>query len=112
MRPGTCTLAIAVNRSHIRICNAMLRSDTVEPLIKDTLNKGHNINNLRTKDKFQCTKWRLSFSSNTLLTSDKGQPLNKRDKMARKQWVPNVSVDLVIIYNTRVRVFLTHYVAS
>ncbi len=47
MRPGTCTLAIAVNRSHIRICNAMLRSDTVEPLIKDTLNKGHNINNLQ-----------------------------------------------------------------
>ena len=28
-------------------------------------------------DKVQCTKWRLSYSSNTLLTSDKGQPLNK-----------------------------------
>ncbi len=24
------------------------------------------------------SKWRLSSSSNTLLTSDKGQPLNKR----------------------------------
>ncbi len=45
--------------------------------IKDTPNKGHNRNNLPTKDKFQCTKWRLSYSSNTLLTSDKGQPLNK-----------------------------------
>ncbi len=43
---------------------------TVEPLIKDTPNKGHN---LRTKDKFQCTKWRLSYSFNTLLTSGKGQ---------------------------------------
>ncbi len=40
--------------------------------------KGHNRNNLRTKDKLQCTKWRLSYSSNILfLTSDKGQPLNK-----------------------------------
>ncbi len=47
----------------------------VEPLIKDTLNKGHNTNNLRTKDKFQCTKWRLSY---ILLTSNKGQPLSKR----------------------------------
>ncbi len=34
-------------------------------------------NNLRTKDKVQCTKWRLSYSSNTLLISDNGQPLNK-----------------------------------
>ncbi len=43
------------------------------PPIKDTLNKGHDGNNI----KFQCTKWRLSCSSYTLLTSDKGQPLNK-----------------------------------
>ncbi len=32
--------------------------------------KGHNRNNLRTKDKFQCTKW-------IIITSDKGQPLDK-----------------------------------
>ncbi len=51
--------------------------NTVQPLIKDTPNKGHNRNNLRMKDKFKCTKWRLSYSFNTLLTSDEGQPLNK-----------------------------------
>ncbi len=39
--------------------------------------KGHNRNNLQTKDKVQCTKWKLSYSSNIFLTSDKGQPLNK-----------------------------------
>ncbi len=64
------------------------KENDVEPQIKDTPNKGHNRNILRTKDKFQCTKWRLFYSSDTFLTSDKGQPL----KMARKQWVPNVSV--------------------
>ncbi len=42
-----------------------------------TSDKGHNRNNLRTKDKVQCTKLRLSYSSNTLLTSNIGQPLNK-----------------------------------
>ncbi len=36
--------------------------------------KRHNRNNLRIKDKVQCTKWRLSYSS---LNSNKGQPLNK-----------------------------------
>ncbi len=65
---------------------------TVEPLIKDTTNKGHNRNNLRTKDNFQCPKWRLSYGSNNDKgqplrqpkdnLSDKGQPLNERTKMA------------------------------
>ncbi len=57
---------------------------TVKPPIKDTPNKGHNRNNLRTeitseqRTNFNVpTKWRLSCSSNTLLTSDKGQPLNE-----------------------------------
>ncbi len=56
---------------------SMMCMHTVEPPIKDTPNKR---NNLRTEDKFQCTKWGLSYtcSSNTLLTSDKGQPLNER----------------------------------
>ncbi len=61
---------------------------TVELPIKDTPNiKGHNRNNFQTKDKFHCTKWRLSYSSNTI------KDLSTKDKkMARKQWVPNVSV--------------------
>ncbi len=42
-------------------------------LDKGHSDKGHNRNNLRTKNKVQCTKWRLSL-------------------MARKQWVPKVSV--------------------
>ncbi len=45
---------------------------TVEPSIKYTPNKGQNRNNFRTKDKFQCTKWRLSYSSLNL------RPLNRR----------------------------------
>ena len=34
----------------------LLEVPIVEPPIKDIPNKGHNRNNLRTKDKFQCTK--------------------------------------------------------
>ena len=61
--------------SYIR-CTVATLVYTVEPPIMDTPNKGRNTNNLRIKDKLQCTKWRLSYSSNTFLTSDKGQPLN------------------------------------
>ncbi len=45
--------------------------------------KGHNRNNLRTKDKVQCTKWRLSYSNNYILNL---QPLNKGQ---RTKWPEN-----------------------
>ncbi len=53
-----------------------------------TSDKGHNRNNLRTKDKVQCTKWRLSYSSNTPIKDN----LSTKDKVARKNGSQNVSV--------------------
>ncbi len=46
------------------ITQAYIIITTVEPLIKHTI-------------EIQFTNWRLSYSSNIFLTSDKGQPLNK-----------------------------------
>ena len=43
---------------------------TVEPLLKDSPNKGHHINYLSTKDTFRGTKNRLSYSGNTFFTSE------------------------------------------
>ena len=42
---------------------------TVEPPIKDPPSKGHNRNNLSTKDTFQGPKCCLSYSANTFSTS-------------------------------------------
>ncbi len=59
----------------------------MEPLIKNALNKGHNINNLRAKEKFQCTKINRDFPivlANTLLNSNKGQPLNEGQNGQKK----------------------------
>ncbi len=69
-----------------RITNSLC---TVDPPHSD---KGHNRNNLKTKDKIQCTKWRLSYSPNIFLTSDIKDNLSTKDKMARKQWVLKVSI--------------------
>ena len=35
-----------------RTCKVHKKLDSVEPLLKDTVNEGHNINGLHTKDKF------------------------------------------------------------
>ncbi len=59
----------------------------MEPLIKDTPVKDTIEILLRTEDKVQCTKWRLSYSSNIFLTSDKGQPL-KRGQSGQKTMGP------------------------
>ena len=44
----------------------------MEPLLKDSPNKGHHINYLSTKDTF---KHRLSYSANTFPPLNSGQPL-------------------------------------
>ena len=54
----------------VKLCLAMSgRMLTVEPPIKDPLNKGHITNNLCTKDTFQCTNNELAYSGSTFLTS-------------------------------------------
>ena len=58
--------------------------------IRDTI----EIINLRTKDKFQCTK--NGDFPYTLLTSDKGQPLNKGQNSHKKK-NPNVAVIRTLI---------------
>ncbi len=65
-----------------------------------TSDKGHNRNNLWTKDKVQCTKWRLSYSSNIFLTSDKGQPLNKGQNDQKTMGPKRVRFSEVPLYKT------------
>ena len=57
---------------------------TVEPLLKDTPNKGHNTFDLSIKDKF-CGPWQYNF------TSERGQPLYN-SKIMPKIAGPKVSV--------------------
>ncbi len=52
----------------------------VEPLIKDTLNGGHNRNNLRIMDKLWCPKYRLPYRASTFLTSEEWTPLYNGQK--------------------------------
>ncbi len=40
---------------------------TLEPLLMDTLYKGHNRNNLHIKDRFNGPKWRISYFSQYIL---------------------------------------------
>ena len=57
--------------------NYHAHNDTVEPLIKDTLNKGQNRNNLQIMGKLWCPKYRLPCS---FLTSEEWTPLYNGQK--------------------------------
>ncbi len=59
----------------------------------------------RTKDKFQCTKW-IFYSSNTLLTSDNGQPLNKGQNGQKTMGPKHVRYSEVPLY---LRELPTHF---
>ena len=52
------------------VVNSYKYCTTVEPILKDSPNKGHHINYLPTKDTFQGTQNRLSYSANTFFTSE------------------------------------------
>ena len=54
----------------------------MEPLLKDTLNKGHHRKYLSTKDTSGGTKNRLSYGSNTFSPVKSGQPLYSGQKLA------------------------------
>ena len=56
--------------THTAICTVCTYICTVEPLLKDSPNKGHHRNYLPTKDTLYGTKNRFSYSVNTFITSE------------------------------------------
>ena len=72
---------------------------TVEPLIVDPLNKGHNRNNLSIKDASLGPKCSLSYSTNTLTTSKE-----RTTSLQRVKWlVPTCLLfggSTIIVYQT------------
>ena len=76
---------------------------TVEPLLKDTLNKGHSTNNLPIKDTSQCTKTELSYSANTFITSEE-----KTTSLQWTEWLVPILMCLIFRVSTVYQTVFPH----